>query len=729
MSVFPEVSRRGNGESLDLIWRDVFDFKEGGNPINRPVPNPGTYHRYRVRTVDPIGRPSLTWTETNLLRLEKHVPPPVPVGPDQTPADALDLPAPSGVQAKVIVKKAPGLTPDDLVLLGTDDNAIVLRWGWHAEQREQDAFATEFRVYVTDKPLDAVSGMLTTVNPIGLGVYDVTIQLERPVVADAAKDAPLEAGYPFMVYSHTAGETITATVGTRVKDGNGNFHQPAIGPVELYVHLTPDLTRPPAWSERFRVKPITTDTEYHEVFRNRLTLTPEHPRDSIWAGVSSADDQGYVSDQLAPIESRPGNESAIVPTLCEARYHGRPIFDVPPALDPVPALLTPEATDRAITFDLDLTPYLNTTGLTSDDRIRPERVSASAVFTAYYATADNRVMAKAIDPQDNSETDVEVTVPNPSDRNAIIAALNGASVDALEDRFVLFLAGSHPYRDRLFEPATQEPGPFGVFPEALPPQGERYVYRVRKSDAASHLSAGGAMAAVVVRVPSLTAGAPPTKAPRETGDAPETLRVQVGPDPSVSHLLTFNQVVSNGNEPPGEATVLRVPNRPDLYPNDGIRLRTVDGTLLAPTVKPLSDADVVVDADGFRHINLNFSAGPGERVRVWACTLTRDGVPSVLGGPWGLAMPPAPLPVPTLTATTVGPDVVFAWAWSSADNQQLEVALERSLDGASWHRFSPFMRETTTSYTYTPPAGNWQYRIAVMSPAGRTAYGDPVTPT
>ncbi len=81
-----------------------------------------------------------------------------------------------------------------------------------------------------------------------------------------------------------------------------------------------------------------------------------------------------------------------------------------------------------------------------------------------------------------------------------------------------------------------------------------------------------------------------------------------------------------------------------------------------------------------------------------------------------------------MTATVTAPDVVFAWTWPSINSQLLEVALERSRDGVSWSRFSPLMGEATTSYTYTPLPGFWQYRITVMTPAGRIAYGEPVTP-
>ena len=63
-----------------------------------------------------------------------------------------------------------------------------------------------------------------------------------------------------------------------------------------------------------------------------------------------------------------------------------------------------------------------------------------------------------------------------------------------------------------------------------------------------------------------------------------------------------------GADPPpqGEAELLRVPNRRDLYPHDGLRLLLSDGTLLAPAVvKALSDPDVTVAGNGTRVATLS----------------------------------------------------------------------------------------------------------------------------
>ena len=389
LAIFPEVPQRTPNSGLDISWRDVFDFPEGGNEVNRPVPQPGTFHQYRVATIDAIGRMSLNssgekYTETNILRLEKRIPPPLPVGPDEISADQLSLPAPTGVQARVLVRNAPDLTEEDLVALGTDDNAIILRWGWHPKQREQDASAREFRIYVANKPLDSITGTLTNVEIVTSypGNYIVTLELGRAVVANAAKGSNLQAGYPFYVLSHNPGSVIEARLRANVPDSNGNLPQPTLGRIVLPLHLTPTATRPPAWSERIEIQSITSARQYKAIIRNRLTVTEDHSYDSVWVGVSAADDQSYVPDQLEPVWKRSGNESAIVPVLCTARYYGRPVFDIPPTLDPVPVLITPEPQNRPISFSLDLSPYLVDFAIEPGTLIRAERVSAEAVFAS-----------------------------------------------------------------------------------------------------------------------------------------------------------------------------------------------------------------------------------------------------------------------------------------------------------------------------------------------------------
>jgi hypothetical protein len=719
MQVFPEVRRPANA-GLDLFWRDVFDLEDVDGVPRRSVPAPGTYHQYRIRAVDPIGRPSETWTETPILRLEKHVPPPLPAAPDETPADQLALPAPTGVWARVLVRDAPDLTDEDRAWLGDDENAIVLRWGWHDQQRLQDPFAREFRVYWSRTPLDTVTGTLDDVLNLGNGQYRVSITLERPVAADLAKDLTLFAGHPFHLGSHTAGSTITAFLDTRLTAVSGAYPEPRRGPIRFPLRPTVDLIRPPAWSERVKTQPITEQTAYAAVLRNRLQLSAQHPRDTVWVGVSAADDQYYVPDALVPRDSRPGNESAIVPVVCTGLYYGRPHFDVEPPLSPVPVLIAPEPAARPIVFPLDLTDYLAGTGLGAGDLVQPERVSADAVFAAYYAAADGRIMARG----EPGESDEEISVP-PADRAAIAAALGSADTAALDDRYVVYLAGKHPRRDRLFQAATPRPVPLGPLEETLPPKPGRWVYRVRKADAAGHISTGGAMAAMIVRVPTLERGGAPNRAPAAPDDPPGLVRLRLPPEPEVTHAFLFVQPASTTPGPVGEADILRVPNRPDLYPQ-GIFLLPPTGDPTSPSlVKALADPDVTVGEDGFRRVALGpLDAPPGARLHVWACSVTRDGVPSLLAGPWSVIMPLAPLSAPTLAAVRVAEDLVFTWTWPDAESH--DVALEWSADGAAWERVSPVLWAEAPRYRLRGAAAG-QYRLLVVSLDGRSAFSDAVT--
>jgi hypothetical protein len=118
-----------------------------------------------------------------------------------------------------------------------------------------------------------------------------------------------------------------------------------------------------------------------------------------------------------------------------------------------------------------------------------------------------------------------------------------------------------------------------------------------------------------------------------------TLTVAItGADPDTTTALLFAAIAPPGTDPPvqGEADLLRIPNRRDLYPSDGLRLQLSDGTLLAPALaKDLTDPDVTVEADGTRVAALTTPAAKGSWVTLWCFALTRDGLPSFRCGPFG----------------------------------------------------------------------------------------------
>ena len=620
LAAFPHLAGRPTGGTLDLTLVDAFAPVAGGPQ----PPAPGSRHRYRVRAVDPIGRPSPAWRETDPVRLEKHVPPPVPVG----------------VETRVLVRDAPDLTAEEEALLGSSRTAVLLRWRWDADQRDQDPLATEFRVYVAP-PLDVVPGTVTGVSLLGSGQvtsYRVEVALDRPVPADAAAGRHLDAGHPFLIRTHTGGATVQMTVETRLRTPGGSPPEPILGAVRLALPLTADRTRPPAWAERVTVVPLTTQERYQVVLRDRLVVDEDRPTDSLWAGVSAADDQGYVADQRAPAETRPGNESAVVPAQATARFAGRPVLEIPAPLAAVPVVPTPEPGSAPLRFPLDLTAHLPGGALVAG-RVRYERVAARLLVAACGATADGRVVGGPVEPFAPGDTDVEIPVANPEDRAALVAALRSGRSSAVEDRFLVYLAGHHPYRDRLFAAAHAGSVAGGPFPETLPPAAERWLYRVRAVDRAGHASAGSATVRAVVRVPSLLAGPVPARQPRRPGDPEDLLRVSVAADPAVTHLLAFS-APSVGVGPVERAEVIRVPNRPDLLPAGACWLPEPGGTLLTPVASDLAGPGVVTDTDGTRHLAVTVPGPPGGRTRVWLATLTRDGVPSGVAGPYTVLLGP-----------------------------------------------------------------------------------------
>ena len=91
------------------------------------------------------------------------------------------------------------------------------------------------------------------------------------------------------------------------------------------------------------------------------------------------------------------------------------------------------------------------------------------------------------------------------------------------------------------------------------------------------------------------------------------------------------------NSPPRDlsgAELLRTPNRRDLYPQNGIRLRVPTGELLSPVAKALSDPEVIADAKGRLSATVRVPATFGNWIVLWSFTLSKDGIPSRPAGPF-----------------------------------------------------------------------------------------------
>jgi hypothetical protein len=629
--VYPRLRPRAPGAGLLLHLSDVFGMSDPTSPTVRPAQPLGSYHQYQIRAMDAAGRVSGGWTLSNIARLEKHVPPPIPAGPQPPPpVDATNhLTGPTGPRARAIVAGAPGLTSADLATLGGHKNAILLEWGWRQAERDLDPTTAEFRVY-SSRPLDVVTGTVTAVASV-LPNWKLSLICDLPLLADeCAGQWVTSGGHPFLILHNGAGTTLDLTVApSRVKSGKA----PVLGPVTFGRPLRPEHQRPSGWGNRIAIVPLTAAENYQYVFFDLLTLSPSQPRDAVWVGVSAADSQSYVPDELTsgPNTPRPGNESSIAVCTVAARYRGQPVFSVPPPLGDPPELVTDEPTGRRVGIQLDLGALLGG-ALASGAPAVLARCSADDIISRAAVQGGHVVLTN---PDGTQQT---IDFPNPGDESAVLATLNSTDPQRLANRYLLYLLVNATGAADLFERTSGQTVTVGPVDDRLAPKPGRFFYRVQAADALGHDSGGGAILPLVVRVPSTAAGATPTRQSLVASAQGVTLTVVVPADYDTTHVLLFCSVTPATTTPPSpeNAELLRLPNRRDLYPQNGLRLELADGTLLAPNLaKDLSDLDVTTMNDGSRVASLAAAAAAPSWVTLWCCGLTRDGFPSALCGPFG----------------------------------------------------------------------------------------------
>ena len=687
-------------------------------------PPPGSLHQYRMFSVDAIGRRSTTARLGSVVRLEKRQAPPKPVAPPgPAPAGAI---APSGVRARVLQAADPDLAPADRTLLGASANAVVLEWGWTQAERDRDPHVTEFRVYWQPLAPDVVSGRLTGAPALVGGMYEITATLDRPLAADAMKARYIAApDYPFKVVSHTAGQSITVRLEPSVLDPS---RTPGPADFEFHPTLTGAEQRPAAWAERTAVVPISAAESYQHVFRDRLTLDAEHPRTRVWAGVSAADAQSYIADELpasATNGGRRGNESSIIAAAAAARYLGQPMFTVPPPLPDVPELVTDEPAGDAVAVAVDLPALLPAVTIPAGHRVVLERIGLDAVVACVSARTDGKIGATLPDGSTPS-----YTLANTADQAAFLAQIRTGTPGRVEGRFLMdFVLRFGAQLGPLWQAALPAPVAFGALTDALPNKAERYVHRIRLADAAGHISAGAAIVPQIVRVPSLRSPAPPQLAAPSSQTDALTVEARVRDAYDLSWVVLFTASADAATASNGElaapAQLLRVPNRRDLYPNDGLRVRLADGTLLAPASVVAASVGTVDVPD--RVLTATLTPGHDRRVALWGIAVTRDGVPSRLAGPVVALTGPPPLVAPTLTVTRSGSTDTAQWTSLSVPAQ---LALERSTDGGTtWRQVSPWLATGVTTYALPTVSGTVRYRAILRGDRGRSATGPAVTPS
>jgi hypothetical protein len=110
-------------------------------------------------------------------------------------------------------------------------------------------------------------------------------------------------------------------------------------------------------------------------------------------------------------------------------------------------------------------------------------------------------------------------------------------------------------------------------------------------------------------------------------------------------VIVFATVTERGAAPDAAAAqLLRVPNRRDLYPTGGIRLRLANGTLLSPVAKAVGDPDVTAQPSGALRLRLSAplpSLPPGSGpplAQYTAYGVSRDGMLSRGMGPYSTGL-------------------------------------------------------------------------------------------
>jgi hypothetical protein len=465
--------------------------------------------------------------------------------------------------------------------------------------------------------------------------WDVGFVTDRFLHRNECAGEWITAGYPFRITSHPLGKAVVLRVERALAQPSAT---PQPGPTLLARRLRAWHQRPGFWEARVQIVPLTGDVNYRYVFYNVLRLSPGHPVDTVWVGVTAADAQSYVPDELPAIVrngGRAGNESSIASCSVQARYLGRPQFAPPVPRPDVPELVTEEPDAREVLVTLELPLFLPRL-LPAGSPVALDRCDDGGILGIAKVNAEGEVTLRLRDG-------MRAVVPfdNPDDLLAVVQVLESEHPERLASRYLFHLAAAHPRREELFTRVSGGIDTFGLVADRLPPQAGRYLYRVRPADALGRVAADGALLPVVIRVPSTAPPPVPERLDLTADAAGAHLTVRAPGDPAVTHLLLCRLVTPPGAAvpPAAGAEVLRIPNRRDLYPAEGLRLRAPDGTLLAPVAKSLGDADVVVDAAGRRTAILTVAAAARSWVQLWCFALTRDGIPSSMAGPFGTGIP------------------------------------------------------------------------------------------
>jgi hypothetical protein len=388
--------------------------------------------------------------------------------------------------------------------------------------------------------------------------------------------------------------------------------------------------------------PLTDAESYSYVVYDLLSVSAGSRTDETWVGVSAADAQAYVPDEIPanqPNGGRPGNESSIASVTATARYRGRPDFSIPPPLGDIPEVVTDEPVGRSLSVTFDGSALLGG-AISGATPVALDRCPLDAILAITTLNGSDVVMRRA------DGTSQVVTFANPGDETAVRDGLASDHPERLASRYVLYLAGQFDQPGELFTRTDGILHAANALTDQLPPKPGRYFYRLRLADASGAVSLGGAILPMVVRVPSTMPMPAPQRRSAVVASGMLGVDIALEPDPDLAWALLFCRIGDYATAPPDPAgaQLLRIPNRRDLYPGSGVRMRLADGTILVPVTAAITAA--TTGADGLLDLELSapIPAAPGElrQIQYWCYGLSRDGVPSRALGPYTLTVAAAP---------------------------------------------------------------------------------------
>ena len=688
-----------------------------GSEIKIGVPG-GTY-QYRIFSVDVLDRKSSSATNGSIVRLEKRVAPPQPGAPNILNDAEVGF---AGVRASVLQASDPELSLADQSILGTSTNAVLLDWGWSPEQRLLDPFAKEFRVYWQSVVPDQVEGSFTGPAVLVGLYYERPATLNKSIAADTFSGKYVRAGeYPFKIHSHNGGLNITFRLEPSLIDAT---RVPQQGSFVLNASLNGEDVRPNRWQTRSAVVPITADENYRYIFRDVLSLNATNPRQRVWVGVSAADDQFYIPDELPSSVlngNRSGNESSIAVGYAQARFYGRPVFNVPSPLEDVPEIASEEPISNEVEFALNLPlVYGGSLTIPAGHQVLLEQISSSVLLNMIAATTSDQIEASLPDG-----SVVTYTLINPTDQSTFLSQIREGNAQAIEGKFIMnFLIRFKSEVDTLWKRVISKPVPYSSHILKLLSDPERYFYQLRLVDSAGHISQAGALMPSIVRVRNTRIPDPPFLAAKSSNDENILAKLEFREQFDLKWVVLFAHEIDI-NTTPDDATLkkaqlLRLPNRMDLYPDDGLRMRLFGGALLTPVFSGLVSSGTL--EDDLRKMEINLSLNLNKRVALWAALITRDGISSRAMGPIMVTTGPELPIVPIPASVRNGNKDDLSWL---APAIEAKVSIEKNITG-NWERVSPWLPEGTTTYSVKSQAVDRSYRLRFKARRGGEVTGDPL---